>query len=117
MLFWFITHGHIVSKKLTIPRLLEELVEVPKEKWFMLGCWLKLSPDILRNIATYYGGDDYYMMVMLCTWMKKGEEIKWSVVVDAVRNIEMEGLAKKIASKYGIQFSKYYRVSFIFNYV
>ena len=86
----------------TIQRLLEELMDVPKEKWFMFGCWLRLSPETLRDISTHNGGDDYRMMIMLCTWMESGEEIEWIVVVDAVRNIEMDDLAKKIANRYGI---------------
>ena len=85
-------------KKVTLPVLVEELVEVVD--WFHLGLYLEVPEHELKMIRYDYPDVKQRKTQVLSVWMKMKEE-SWSQIVRALVGIRRKTLARHIATKYG----------------
>ena len=85
-------------KKVTLPALVEELVEVVD--WFHLGLYLEVPEYELKTIRCDYPDVKQRKTQALSVWMKM-KEASWSQIVKALVRIRMKTLARHIATKYG----------------
>ena len=84
-------------KKVTLPALVEELVEVVD--WFHLGVYLEVPEHELKMIRCNYPDVKQCKTEALSVWMKM-KEASWSQIVRALVGIRMKTLARHIATKY-----------------
>ena len=85
-------------KKMTLPVLVEELVEVVD--WFHLGLYLEIPEHELKVIRCDYPDVKQRKTQALSVWMKM-KDASWSQIVRALVAIRMKSLARHIATKYG----------------
>ena len=85
-------------KKVTLPALVEELVEVVD--WFHLGLYLEVPEHELKMIRYDYPDVKQRKTQALSVWMKM-KEASWSQIVRALVGIRMKTLARHIATIYG----------------
>ena len=71
--------------------------------WFHLGLYLGVPDNELLSIEQYRRGHVQQCRTdMLSWWLQRGAQPTWTRVVRALERIEMEPLARKIATKYGL---------------
>ena len=89
------------SDRLTLLELVSELTTVVD--WFHLGLYLGVPDNELLSIEQYRRGHVQQCRTdMLSWWLQHGAQPTWTRVVRALEGIEMEPLARKIATIYGL---------------
>ncbi len=89
------------SASLDLKDLMNELYEVTE--WFQLGLQLNVPPHVLTQIKKDHVHDGALGKVyMLKEWLNSvASEAPWADIVAALVRIRMQGLAQRLAEKYG----------------